>query len=49
MTAFAEPVVAWQGATGDDLPLVVLLRGRGSNWPAGTRGSPTVASAGPSD
>ena len=31
MTAFAEPVVAWRGATGDDAPLVVLLHGRGSN------------------
>ena len=31
MTAFAEPVVAWRGATDPDAPLIVLLHGRGSN------------------
>ena len=31
MNGFAEPVVAWRGATGEDAPLVVLLHGRGSN------------------
>lgn len=31
MTAFAEPVVAWRGATEPDAPLIVLLHGRGSN------------------
>jgi phospholipase/carboxylesterase len=31
VTAFAEPVVAWRGATDPDAPLVVLLHGRGSN------------------
>lgn len=31
MTGFAEPIVARQGATGPDAPLVVLLHGRGSN------------------
>lgn len=31
MSAFAEPVVAWRGATDPDGPLVVLLHGRGSN------------------
>ena len=31
MTAFDAPHVAWDGATGADAPLVVLLHGRGSN------------------
>ncbi|MCB0996967.1 MAG: hypothetical protein KDB21_17860 [Acidimicrobiales bacterium] len=31
MTAFADPVVAWRGATEPDAPLVVLLHGRGAD------------------
>jgi phospholipase/carboxylesterase len=31
MSPFAEPVVAWRGATDPESPLVVLLHGRGSN------------------
>jgi phospholipase/carboxylesterase len=31
VTVFAEPVVAWRGASDQDVPLVVLLHGRGSN------------------
>lgn len=31
MTAFADPVVVWRGATEPDAPLIVLLHGRGSN------------------
>ena len=31
MSAFAEPVAIWRGATDADAPLVVLLHGRGSN------------------
>lgn len=31
MTTFAPPIVAWRGTLDDERPLVVLLRGRGSN------------------
>jgi phospholipase/carboxylesterase len=31
MTAFADPVVAWRSAADTDVPLIVLLHGRGSN------------------
>jgi phospholipase/carboxylesterase len=31
MTTFPEPVVAWRGSTDPDVPLIVLLHGRGSN------------------